>query len=66
MNTENVRGTLAIIVVSGFVVAMVVLAIFPWVFEKSSPAVMIEYLKTVGAVFSGIVGAILGYYFGKA
>ena len=66
MNHEKVRGILALLVVGGFVVIMGILAVIPSITQTVSPTVMMEYLRSVGSIFGGMVGLIVGWYFGKS
>lgn len=67
MEVDRIRAIIAIIIVVGFMIITGFLAVFPLM---SSMAVTLDSYsdflgKTVG-IYSGIVGVIIGYYFGKA
>ncbi len=64
-SADRVRNTLAIVTVVGFVAITATLAIIFPLFALAPPDVMIEYLKDVALIYSGMVGLIIGYYFGK-
>ncbi len=65
MSVEKMREILALIIVGGFMILMFILALVPLLTQLASPTVMGEYMKTVGSLFAGIVGSIVGFYFGK-
>lgn len=64
MTPGKVQGVLSIIVVSAFVGVTAIVALTPILagtpFQEST-----EHLKTFSSVYSGIVGIIIGFYFGK-
>lgn len=64
-SADRVRNILAIVTVVGFVGITSILAIIFPLFALAPPDVMIQYLKDVSLIYSGIVGLIIGYYFGK-
>lgn len=64
-STDTVRDILALVTVIGFVVITAVLAIVFPLFALAKPADMTNYLKDLSSIYSGIVGLIIGYYFGK-
>jgi len=64
-SADKVRDTLALITVIGFVLITAVLAIVFPLFALAPPDKMINYLKDISSIYSGIVGLIIGYYFGK-
>lgn len=63
--SDRVRDVLAIVTVVGFISITAILAIIFPLFAVAPPDVMIQYLKDVSLIYSGIVGLIIGYYFGK-
>jgi hypothetical protein len=65
INTEMVRGILALVVVVGVLVVCGLLAILPLIGGVQNAKDYVAVLKDFGGLFSGIVGAIVGYYFGK-
>lgn len=65
MDTDRVRSILAIIVVGGVVVVAAIVALLPHVMVRQDPAELTVTLEKFGSLFSGIVGTIIGYYFGK-
>ena len=64
-STNKVRNILAIVTVVGFVLITAVLAIVFPLLALAPPDAMINYLKDLSSIFSGMVGLIIGYYFGK-
>jgi hypothetical protein len=64
-SADRVRDILAMITVVGFVSITAILAIVFPLFALAPPDVMIQYLKDVALIYSGIVGLIIGFYFGK-
>jgi hypothetical protein len=64
-STDRVRNILALVTVIGFVLITAVLAIVFPLFALASPDKMIVYLKDLSSIYSGIVGLVIGYYFGK-
>jgi hypothetical protein len=64
-SSDRVRDILAIVTVVGFIAITAILAIIFPLFALAPPDVMIQYLKDVSLIYSGIVGLIIGFYFGK-
>ncbi len=65
MTTPNIRAILALSVFGVFLIGSMFIAILPIV--RGLPAeAYTEHLKTFTAMYSGIVGAVVGYYFGKS
>jgi hypothetical protein len=67
MRNENIRAILAIGVVGVFMTITAVLALFP-IFtggnvEMNSYA---DFFAKTASVYTGIVGVIIGYYFGRS
>jgi hypothetical protein len=58
---EFVRGVLSVLLVGGFVVTIVI-SIFVTVLSLEGS---LDLLQTVGSLYSGVSGAVLGYWFGK-
>jgi len=65
MNTTKIRGILALVVVIGVLIVCGLLAILPLVGGVQNEQDYVGILKDFGGLFSGIVGTIIGYYFGK-
>jgi uncharacterized membrane protein HdeD (DUF308 family) len=67
MSVRAVRSLLAISVVGTFMVITGFMAIFPLVSKQNVEITIYSdfFLKTA-SVYSGIVGVIVGYYFGRA
>lgn len=64
-SAERVRDILALVTVIGFVSISAILAIVFPLLALASPEKMMTYLKDLSSIYSGIVGIIIGYYFGK-
>ena len=64
-SADRVRDTLALVTVIGFLGITAVLAIVFPLIGLASPDSMIAYLKDLSSIYAGIVGLIIGYYFGK-
>ena len=65
MISEKVRIWLALILVGGFslVAFLTVILVATGVLQSNDG---VEILKTFSSVYSGFVGLVVGYYFGKA
>lgn len=66
MTTAKIRGILALSVVIGVFVVASILAIAPSAFGLQNGQEMRDTLKDFVSLFSGVVGTIVGYYFGKS
>jgi hypothetical protein len=64
-SADKVRNILALVTVVGFVIITAVLAIVFPLFGLAPPDKMISYLKDISSIYTGIVGLIIGFYFGK-
>ena len=64
-SADRVRDTLALVTVIGFLGITAVLAILFPLIGLASPDSMIAYLKELSSIYAGIVGLIIGFYFGK-
>lgn len=65
MTPERVRAYLALIIAGGF--ALIAFTTVILVFTGSLQAnEAIEVLKAFSSVFSGFVGLVIGYYFGRS
>jgi hypothetical protein len=64
-SADKVRNILAIVTVVGFIVITAVIAIVFPLFALAPPNVIIDYLRDLSSIYSGMVGLIIGYYFGK-
>lgn len=65
MNIEKVRTWLALLLVGGFSLVTfltVILAVVGFLSWSAG----IEMLKSFSSVYSGFVGIVIGYYFGKS
>lgn len=63
--TDKVRNILALFTVVGFILITAILAIVFPLLALAPVDKMIVYLKDISSIYSGIVGLIIGYYFGK-
>ena len=67
MNHATIRGIIAIIVVGVFMFITAFMAIFPLVTKQQvelSPYA--DFFAKSASVYTGIVGVIIGFYFGRA
>ena len=67
MKTESVRAFLAVLVVGVFMLITSVMAIFP-LFSKGNVEMdqYATFFSKTASVYTGIVGVIVGYYFGRS
>ena len=65
MKTETVRGIIAIAVVITVLVVGALLFLLPALGGMQNVSDHVANAKEFVAVFSGIIGVIVGYYFGK-
>lgn len=63
--TDKVRNILALVTVVGFILITAILAIIFPLCALAPVDKMIGYLKDISSIYTGIVGLIIGYYFGK-
>ena len=61
-----VRALLALIVVAGSLLVCSALVVLPMVSGLQNAKDFISAAKDFGALFSGIIGTIVGYYFGQS
>jgi len=59
-STERVRNLISVLLVSGFLFTTI-LVIVLMALNKAPE----DLLQTVASLYSGVTGAVLGYYFGK-
>lgn len=64
MNIHKIRTLLALILVGGFSIVcfLTVILVITGILQSKDGT---EILKTFSSVYSGFVGLIIGYYFGK-
>jgi hypothetical protein len=62
----RVRNILALFTVVGFVIGIAILAIVFPLAKITIPEGTIEAVKDISSIYSGLVGMIVGYYFGKS
>jgi hypothetical protein len=67
MRLPTVRATLALMVVGVFMVITAVLALYPILSQTNVDLNMYaDFFSKTASVYTGIVGVIVGYYFGRA
>jgi hypothetical protein len=64
MHIGRVQAILSIIVVASFVLVTGIIALTP-VVGGYPPAPFTEHLKTFSSLYSGVVGIVIGFYFGR-
>jgi hypothetical protein len=64
MKVSRLQAVLSILIVGFFVLISAIIALTP-VLGGYPPQPYTELLKTFSTLFSGIVGLIVGYFFGK-
>jgi hypothetical protein len=63
----TVRAVLAILIVGVFAIIFGFLAIYPVVSETNfKPDEYADYLVKTSSVYAGLIGVIIGYYFGRS
>ena len=66
MSTERVRAVLALIVVGVFMTITGFMALYPLLSPGNvSVNVYADFFSKTASVYTGIVGVIIGYYFGR-
>ena len=65
MEISTARLTLSIIIVGAFVLTTLIFALAP-IFAGTPLSEIIENFKLFSSAYSGIVGMIVGFYFGKS
>ena len=67
MNTSTVRAVLALSIVGVFMLITGVMAIYPLFSESNVELDMYaDFFSKTASVYTGIVGVIIGYYFGRS
>lgn len=67
MGIDSIRSTIAIIIVGVFMFITGFLAIYPLVSKQAvSLADYADFFVKTAGVYTGIIGVIVGYYFGRA
>jgi hypothetical protein len=64
MTVSRLQAVLSILVVAAFLAVTAVIALTP-VLGGYPPKEYTEHLKTFSSLYSGLVGLVLGYYFGR-
>jgi hypothetical protein len=65
MTTSNVRAALALGVVGVSMLVVAALAIYPLINSNVNQAAWVDVFGKMVAPFTGLVGVIVGYYFGQ-
>jgi hypothetical protein len=67
MRTASIRAILALVVVGVFMLITAVLALYP-IFSKGNVEMDMyaSFFSKTASVYTGIVGVIIGYYFGRS
>lgn len=66
MSKLSTQAILAIIIVVFFMIVTGIIAIYGFANDiQGSSAITITYLKEYSSIFTGIIGTIIGYFFGK-
>lgn len=67
MSLRNVRSLLAIIVVGMFMIITGFLALYPLLTQQQVALnSYVDFFLKTSSVYTGIVGVVVGYYFGRA
>lgn len=64
MQISKLQTILSILIVSVFLIVTAIIALTP-VLGGYPPEPFTEHLKTFSSLYSGIIGLIIGYFFGK-
>jgi hypothetical protein len=62
----TVRAILAIIIVTGCFVVCAALVVLPMLSGLQNAKEFVGVAKDFGAIFTGLIGTIIGYYFGQS
>lgn len=65
MDAEKIRGWIALMVIAVVLLTTSFLAVAPLVGGVQNASDYQSVLKDYGSLFAGVVGAVIGYYFGK-
>ena len=69
MKDPTARNLIAIMLVFTFLGLISFVTIFPYVGElkgiEGTDDIMMKYLEKTSALFTGIIGVVIGYYFGS-
>lgn len=64
MTKEKVKSIISLLIVGSFVITATLLALIPVL--KGDPAgAYTDHIKEFWALYSGVIGVIIGYYFGS-
>lgn len=64
MKVSVVQATLAVLICTTFLSVSAVIALAP-VVGGYPPEAFTEHLKTFASMYSGVIGVVVGYFFGK-
>lgn len=64
MKISKLQAILSILIVGVFLIVTAIIALTP-VLGGYPPEPFTEHLKTFSSLYSGIIGLIIGYFFGK-
>lgn len=64
MKISTLQAVLSILIVAAFLAVTVIVALTP-VLGGYPPEVYTEHLKTFATLYSGIIGLIVGFFFGR-
>ena len=65
MEVNKIQAIISIIVIVAFIIITGIIALTP-VIGAVPPTGYTEHLKTFASLYSGIIGIIVGYYFGRS
>ncbi|MDP8267449.1 MAG: hypothetical protein P9L97_01855 [Candidatus Tenebribacter davisii] len=65
MEISKVQSIISILVVAAFIITTGIIALTP-VLGAAPAGEYTEHLKTFASIYSGIIGLIIGFYFGRS
>ena len=65
-SSDRVRNILALIAVGGFVLGLGIAALVIPMTQDNGIESAVGFIKDVSSIFNGLIGMIVGYYFGKS
>jgi uncharacterized membrane protein HdeD (DUF308 family) len=67
MNVNRIRAIIAIVVIGVFMLITAIMAIYPLFAEtKVELNTYSDFFAKIASVYTGIIGVIVGYYFGRS
>jgi hypothetical protein len=66
MEISKMRAIISLLVIGAFVLTGTVLALYPMLADLSPNDGWTTHFERIAAFYSGVVGAIVGYYFGRS